>query len=96
MPPSRDPYVLPTEVRFDDGSPLEDRWRYYDQSAVAINMRGQNALDRFMTGLPSASKLRVRMYVERGRTIEVNFDVAGAQEAINRVYESCQDDAPGA
>ena len=59
-------------------------------------MRGQNALDRFMTGLPSASKLRVRMYVERGRTIEVNFDVAGAQEAINRVYESCQDDAPGA
>ena len=96
VPPSRDPYVLPTEVRFDDGSPLEDRWRYYDQSAVAINMRGQNALDRFMTGLPSASKLRVRMYVERGRTIEVNFDVAGAQEAINRVYESCQVDAPGA
>ena len=96
VPASRDPFILPTEVRFDDGSPLEDRWRYYDQSAVAINMRGQNALDRFMTGLPSASKLRVRMYVERGRTIEVNFDVAGAQEAINRVYESCQDDAPGA
>jgi hypothetical protein len=95
VPPSRDPFVLPTEVRFDENAPLDDRWRYYDQSAVAINMRGQTALDRFMSGLPTASKLRVRMNVERGRTVEVNFDVAGAQEAIERVYESCKDDLPG-
>lgn len=94
VPPQRDPYVLPTEVRFDENAPTEDRWRYYDNSAVAIDMRGQQALTRFMRGLPNASKLRVRMNVERGRTIEVNFDVAGASEAIKRVYESCQDDAP--
>src|SRR5690606_41581889 len=92
--PQRDPYVLPTEVRFDEHAPAEDRWRYYGTSAVAIDMRGQQALTRFMRGLPNASKLRVRMNVERGRTIEVNFDVAGASEAIKRVYESCQDDAP--
>jgi len=96
VPPSRDPYVLPTEVRFDENAPMEDRWRFYDQSAVAIDMRGQHALTRFMGGLPTASKLRVRMYVERGRTVEVNFDVAGAQDAINRVYESCKDQVPGA
>jgi hypothetical protein len=61
---------------------------------MALNARGQLALDRLMDGLPTASKLRLRMYVERGRTIEVSFDVAGAQEAINRVYASCQDDLP--
>src|SRR5690606_19789186 len=94
VPPSRDPFVLPTEVRFDENPPMDDRWRYYDQSAVAIDMRGQQALTRFMGGLPNASKLRVRMSVERGRTVDVNFDVGGAGEAIKRVYESCQDDAP--
>jgi hypothetical protein len=94
VPPSRDPYVLPTEVRFDENAPQEDRWRFYDNSAVAIDMRGQLALTRFMDGLPSASTLRLRMYVERGRTVEVSFDVTGAQDAINRVYESCKDDVP--
>lgn len=94
VPPQRDPYVLPTEVRFDENPPLEDRWRFYDNSAVAIDMRGQTALTRFMAGLPNAGKLRLRMYVERGRTLEQNFDVAGAQEAITRVYESCEDEVP--
>ena len=94
VPPSTDPAVRPTEVRFDENAPTQDRWRFYDQSAVAINMRGQQALDRFMDGLPTASQLRLRMYVERGRIVEVSFDVAGAQEAINRVYESCKDDVP--
>ena len=94
VPAARDPFILPTEVRFDENSPQEDRWRFIGNSAMAMNARGQLALDRLMDGLPSASKLRLRMYVERGRTIEVSFDVAGAQEAINRVYESCKDDLP--
>ena len=94
VPPARDPYILPTEVRFDESAPQEDRWRFIGNSAMAMNARGQLALERFMDGLPSASKLRLRMYVERGRTIEVSFDVAGAQEAISRVYESCKDDLP--
>ena len=94
VPPARDPYILPTEVRFDESAPQEDRWRFIGNSAMAMNARGQLALDRFMDGLPTASKLRLRMYVERGRTIEVNFDIAGAQDAISRVYESCKDDVP--
>ena len=94
VPPARDPFILPTEVRFDELAPQEDRWRFIGNSAMAMNARGQLALERFMDGLPSASKLRLRMYVERGRTVEVSFDVAGAQEAIGRVYESCKDDLP--
>ena len=94
VPASRDPFILPTEVRFDDNAPNEDRWRFIGNSAMAMNARGQLALDRLLDGLRSASKLRLRMYLERGRTIEVSFDVAGAQDAINRVYESCKDDVP--
>ncbi len=94
VPPARDAYILPTEVRFDENAPQDDRWRFIGNSAMALNARGQLALDRLMDGLPTASKLRLRMYVERGRTIEVSFDVAGAQEAISRVYESCKDDLP--
>ena len=94
VPASRDPFILPTEVRFDDNAPNEDRWRFIGNSAMAMNARGQLALDRLMDGLPTASRLRLRMYLERGRTIEVSFDVAGAQDAINRVYESCKDDLP--
>ena len=94
VPPARDPFILPTEVRFDEQAPMEDRWRLTDNFAMAMNARGQLALDRFMDGLPTASKVRLRMYVERGRNIEVSFDVAGAQEAITRVYESCKDDLP--
>jgi hypothetical protein len=95
VPPSRAPFVLPTEVRFDENAPQDDNWRFYDMSAVAIDIRGQLALTRFMGGLPTASKVRLRMYVERGRTEEVSFDVAGAPEAIKRVYESCKDEVPG-
>lgn len=94
VPPARDAYILPTEVRFDESAPQEDRWRFIGNSAMAMNARGQLALDRLMDGLPTASTLRLRMYVERGRTIEVSFDVAGAQDAIARVYESCKDDVP--
>ena len=94
VPASRDPFILPTEVRFDDNAPNEDRWRFIGNSAMAMNARGQLALDRLIDGLPTASRLRLRMYLERGRTIEVSFDVAGAQDAINRVYESCKDDVP--
>lgn len=96
VPPSSAPFVLDTEVRFDEKAPLQDRWRFYDNSAVAVNIGSSRALTRFITGLTDASKLRVRMNVERGRYVEVNFNVAGAKDAIDRVYASCQDDVPSA
>jgi hypothetical protein len=94
VPTARDPFLLPTEVRFDEASPQEDRWRFVGNSAMAMNASGNQALTRLMDGLPTASRLRLRMYVERGRTVEVSFDVAGAQEAMTRVYQSCGDDLP--
>ena len=54
VPASRSPYILPTEVRFDEKAPQEDRWRFIENSAMAMNARGQLALERLMDGLPRA------------------------------------------
>lgn len=94
VPPSQSPFVLPTEIRFDENAPFEDQWRFYDNSAVAINQGRSTALTRFLRGLTTASTLRLRMNVERGHTVERSFTVTGAKDAIDRVYASCQDEVP--
>ena len=87
--------MRPAEFRFDENAPVEDRWRFYDHSAVAIDQGSSNSMTRFMGGgLPTASRVRVRFNPERGRWVEADFQIAGAQEAIDRVYASCQDDKP--
>ena len=87
--------MRPAEFRFDENAPVEDRWRFYDHSAVAIDQGSSNSMTRFMGGgLPTASRVRVRFNPERGRWVEADFQIAGAQEAIDRVYASCQDEKP--
>jgi len=88
--------MRPAEFRFDEGAPTEDRWRFYDQSAVAIDQGTMKAMSRFLPGLRNATKVRIRLNPERGRYTEANFSVAGAKDAIDRVYASCQDDIPSA
>jgi len=82
------------EFRFDERNPVADRWRFYDHSAVAIDQGSSKAMTRIMAELPSGNKLRVRLNPERARWVEANFEVAGAQDAITRVYGACQDDIP--
>jgi hypothetical protein len=95
VPPSNQPFVNRSlELRFDSGAPIEDRWRYYEQSVVAIDQKPTIALTRFLNELADAAKFHVRMNPERARYVEAEFDVAGAREAIGRVYTSCQDQSP--
>jgi hypothetical protein len=95
VPPSNQPFITRAlEVRFDAEAPIEDRWRYYENSVVAIDQKPTIALTRFLNGLADASKLRVRTNPERARYVEAEFDVAGAREAIGRVYASCEDSNP--
>jgi hypothetical protein len=86
--------MRPVELRFDARSPVDERWRFYERSAVAIDQTQTKALTRFLTGLASAQAVRVRMNPERGRYVEENFEVAGASDAIAKVYELCGDDSP--
>lgn len=95
VPPQRDGFTMrPIELRFDAEAPVDERWRFYEQSAVAIDKGSERTLTRFLADLTDATKVRLRLNPERGRWVEAEFDVAGAHEAIARVYESCKDQVP--
>jgi hypothetical protein len=95
VPPSNQPFITRAlEMRFDTGATVEDRWRYYEQSVVAIDQKPTIALSRFLNGLANASRFHIRMNPERARYVEAEFEVGGARDAIGRVYASCQDQSP--
>jgi hypothetical protein len=95
VPPSNLPFVTRAlELRFDADAPIEDRWRYYENSVVAIDQKPTIALSRFLNELADSAKVLVRTNPERARYVEAEFDVTGAREAIGRVYTSCQDTSP--
>jgi hypothetical protein len=95
VPPSNQPFVTRAlELRFDAGATLEDRWRYYENSVVAIDQKPTIALSRFLNELVAASIFHIRMNPERARYVEAEFDVSGARDAVGRVYASCQDQSP--
>lgn len=94
-PPSNTRFVMrPVELRFDDGAPIGDRWRFYEQTATAVNQKSENQLERLVTGLANAKSFRARLNPDRARWVELSFDVSGAKAAIQQVYESCKDDNP--
>lgn len=95
VPPSNQPFVTRAlQVRFDTDAPIEDRWRYYENSVVAIDQKPTIALTRFINEIADSSKFHIRMNPERARYVEEEFTVTGAREAIGRVYESCNDQSP--
>ena len=61
---------------------------------VAIDRKPSVALSRFLNDLVGASKLHFRMSPEPHRFVVEEFEVAGAREAIARVYSSCGDQSP--
>jgi hypothetical protein len=95
VPPSNQAFVNRSlELRFDAEAPIEDRWRYYENSVVAIDQKPTIALSRFLNELADAGKVHIRMNPERARYVEAEFAVSGARDAIGRVYTSCQDQSP--
>lgn len=95
VPPSDKPFITRAlELRFDAEAPIEDRWRYYENSVVAIDQKPTIALTRFINELADSAKFKIRTNPERARYVEAEFDVGGARDAIGRVYTSCQDTSP--
>ncbi len=90
-PPSNQPQVRSLWLRYDDGPREEVRWRYYDQTVLALNTRRDNNLEQFLNDLVDAATLEIRLDPTDGAPVELNFPVAGAREAIERVFESCED-----
>ena len=95
MPPRTRFVMREVQLRYDDGgSPDTYEWRYLDTTAAAVNSSGQRTLTRFLEKLDDAETFNIRLNPVDGNSFEVEFRVAGAAAAIQRVYDSCDDDNP--
>ncbi|TIX51133.1 hypothetical protein [Alteraurantiacibacter aquimixticola] len=86
--PSRD-----VRMQLDGGRVIDTRWRFYPNTAIALNNRRESVLPDLVLPMADANELTVWLDPEDGTEIRMIFNVAGARDAINRVFESCDDDA---
>lgn len=92
-PSTNRPQVRALWLQFDGGNREEVRWRYYEQSVMALNTRRDRNLEPFLREMVDADTLNVRFDPADGQPFAINFTVTGARDAIDRVFESCEDDS---
>jgi len=94
--PSQSFVMRPVIVQYDQKPPYDDRWRFYEHAAIAINKGTERSLSRLLLDMDDAAVLEVRLDPEpRKRAPKtIKFDVAGAKDAIAQVYASCKDTPP--
>lgn len=95
-PPSNRDIVRKVMLRFDDGASREDRWRYREKTAKAIDAPGEQTLARFLEQLVDAKRLDVILYPSdtHDPPITTDFDVHDAAQAVDEVFKSCKDKNP--
>jgi hypothetical protein len=95
-PPFSQDIVRRIDLRFDDGATKEDRWRYRDKTAKALDKPGERTLSRFLEQLTGAKQFWALMYPSdtQATPVTVIFDVHDAGNAITQVYQSCKDTVP--
>lgn len=96
VPPAQSFEMRPVTVQYDQRAPYQDRWRFYEHAAIAINKGAERSLTRLLLDLDEAGTLEVRLDPEPRKRppITVKFDVAGAKLALEQVYQSCNDTVP--
>jgi hypothetical protein len=95
--PSSRFFLSKVVLRYDEGSPNDERWRYFETTATAVNAPGERSLTRFLEKVADAKKLDVtfeRLERNGPEPIHTSFKVEGARAAIGHVYESCKDQNP--
>lgn len=98
VPPSQTYIIRPVEVRIDDKPPYSDNWRFFDNSAIAINQGRERSLTRLLAGVGDAKTVELRLYPDpkkRAPTV-FRFEMAGTETALGHVFESCNDTNPAA
>jgi len=91
-------------LRYDGGETTEERWRYFANTATAVDRAGERSLAHFIEKVTPAKQLDVRFDPEgrsnTGSTISsaatTTFDVHGAGDAIDKVFAGCKDTKPTA
>ena len=92
--PNDRPISRPITFRFDGGAPKTESWGFYEHHAIAQGKTSDRALARFIAGLRGTSNVTLRLDTGIGPDADLEFNVAGAEEAISRVYEACKDNKP--
>ena len=80
--------------RFDNGPPVRSDWRYYEHTAVALNLSRIPALSKLLGKMGDGKSMELRVEPLNGPPITSTFDITGAKDAIAQVFESCKDKMP--
>ena len=84
----------PVTVRMDANAPWDDNWRFNDKFAMAVDKGNVRSLTRLLEKLQNARAFDITMKpVARGE-VHTKFNVAGAKDAIEKVYAGCKDNNP--
>ena len=94
VPPSAKPVMRPVKFHADSGPVRDDRWRFFDATASAVDTTTEASLKRLFVDLPDAKTLFVTLDPGQMTPTDLSFEVAGARAAIGTVFDACKDVAP--
>lgn len=92
--PSNQYESFPVTLRMDDKPAWDDNWRFNDKFAMAVDQGNTRSLTRLLEQLADARSVAVRLKPIEHSIYNTSFDVAGAREAIAKVYSDCGDKNP--
>ena len=85
---------FPVTLRMDDKAAWADNWRFNDKFAMAVDQGNTRSLTRLLEQLADAKTVDVRLKPIEHSQYNTTFNVAGAREAIAKVYSDCGDTNP--
>jgi len=92
--PSNQYESFPVTLRMDDHAAWDDNWRFNDKFAMAVDQGNTRSLSRLLEQLADAKTVDVRLKPIEHSIYNTSFNVAGAREAIAKVYADCGDKNP--
>lgn len=98
VPPAQAPVMRDVRIRLDANPPYDDHWRFFENTAMAVNKGNERSLSHLLGGLGQAKAVELLLYYDPKTRVPLNarFDVSGADEAISQVYSTCKDTVPKA
>jgi hypothetical protein len=84
----------PVTLRMDEGAAWDDNWRFNDKFAMAVDQGNTRSLTRLLEKLAAAKTVEVHLKPVAKSPYNTSFNVAGAKEAIAKVYSDCGDVNP--
>jgi hypothetical protein len=84
----------PVTLRMDEDAAWDDNWRFNDKFAMAVDQGNTRSLTRLLEQLADAKTVEVHLKPVAKSPYNTSFNVAGAREAINKVYSDCGDTNP--